>query len=43
MAKVLHRKTARVVELASLNPAHKSRSLAVRDIEWMGRIIWASQ
>ena len=43
MAKILHRKTAKSVDLASLNPAHKNRTLAVRDIEWMGRIIWASQ
>ncbi|HVY19426.1 MAG TPA: helix-turn-helix transcriptional regulator [Bauldia sp.] len=43
MAKILHKKTAKSVELASLNPAHKSRTIPVRDIEWMGRIIWASQ
>jgi phage repressor protein C with HTH and peptisase S24 domain len=43
MAKILHRKTAKAVDLASLNPSHKSRTIPVRDIEWMGRIIWASQ
>jgi len=43
MAKVLQKKTGRTVDLASLNPAHKNRTLAMRDIEWMGRIIWASQ
>lgn len=43
MAKVLSRKTLRVVELASLNPNHRSRTLAPADIEWIGRIIWASQ
>jgi phage repressor protein C with HTH and peptisase S24 domain len=43
MAKVMQRKTARVVELASLNPAHTTRTLAVAEIEWMGRILWASQ
>ncbi len=43
MAKVLQKKTARSVHLASLNPAHKERALAAGDIEWMGRIIWASQ
>ena len=43
MAKVLQRKTARTVELLSLNPDHPSRSLAVADVEWMARIIWASQ
>jgi phage repressor protein C with HTH and peptisase S24 domain len=43
MAKVLHRKTARAVDLASLNPDHPSRTLSVADIDWMGRILWASQ
>jgi phage repressor protein C with HTH and peptisase S24 domain len=43
MAKLLNKKNAKSVELGSLNPAHKSRTIAIRDIEWMGRIIWASQ
>jgi phage repressor protein C with HTH and peptisase S24 domain len=43
MAKILHKKTTKAVDLASLNPSHKSRTIPVRDIEWMGRIIWASQ
>jgi phage repressor protein C with HTH and peptisase S24 domain len=43
MAKVLERKSARNVELQSLNPDHPSRQVAVGDIEWMARIIWASQ
>ena len=43
MAKILQKKTARSVDLASLNQAHKNRTIAARDIEWMGRIIWASQ
>ena len=43
MAKILLKKTARVVELASLNPAHPGRLFGVRDIEWIARIIWASQ
>ena len=43
MAKILLKKTARVVELASLNPAHPGRSFSLRDIEWIARIIWASQ
>ena len=43
MAKILMKKTARVVELASLNPAHPGRSFGPRDIEWIARIIWASQ
>lgn len=43
MAKVLARKTARTVELHSLNPEHENRLLGVEQIEWMARIIWASQ
>ena len=43
MAKVLERKTARHIDLGSFNPAHPGRQLAVTDVEWMGRIIWASQ
>lgn len=43
MAKVLERKTPRTVELLSLNPDHPNRQIAAREIEWMARIIWASQ
>ncbi|MBX3583630.1 MAG: helix-turn-helix transcriptional regulator [Rhizobiaceae bacterium] len=43
MAKVLDRRTATVVELLSLNPDHPHRSLAASEIEWLARIVWASQ
>lgn len=43
MAKILQRKTSKLVELASLNPEHPVRTLPITDIEWMARIIWASQ
>jgi len=43
MAKILHRQTAKQVELHSLNPAYEPRILDIRDIEWVARIIWASQ
>ena len=43
MAKILLKKTTRAVELASLNPAHPGRLFSLRDIEWIARIIWASQ
>jgi phage repressor protein C with HTH and peptisase S24 domain len=43
MAKLLARQTATKIELHSINPAHANRSLAVEDVAWMGRIIWASQ
>ena len=43
MAKILKRKTTTELELASLNPAHGERTVAIRDIDWMARILWASQ
>lgn len=43
MAKILQRKTARQLELASLNPDHPARNLPLADVEWMARILWASQ
>ena len=43
MAKVLARQTGRQIELHSLNPAYAPRIFELTDIEWMARIIWASQ
>ena len=43
MAKVLARRTARHVELVSLNPAHPDRTLPAAEIVWLARIVWASQ
>ena len=43
MAKVLHRQTPRGVELLSLNPEHRNRTLETSEIDWIARIIWASQ
>lgn len=43
MAKILKRKTAKLVELASANADHHDRSFDLTDIEWMARILWASQ
>ena len=43
MAKQLTRKSAKRVELKSLNPAHRDRSFEVTEIAWLHRIIWASQ
>jgi phage repressor protein C with HTH and peptisase S24 domain len=43
MAKVLARQSPRGVELTSLNPAHGDLSFQTGEIEWMARIIWASQ
>ncbi len=43
MAKELSRQSARKVELASLNKDHPDRSLDVEEIDWIARIVWASQ
>jgi len=43
LAKELKRKNAKMVELASLNPSHKDRSIPASDILWIARIVWASQ
>ena len=43
MAKVLARKTARTIELDSLNPDHPKRMFDMNEIEWVARIVWASQ
>jgi phage repressor protein C with HTH and peptisase S24 domain len=43
MAKVLGRRNEQSVELISLNPAHPPRSLPVAEIDWLARILWASQ
>lgn len=42
-AKELKRKTAKTVELRSLNSAHEDRVLSTADVIWVARIIWASQ
>jgi phage repressor protein C with HTH and peptisase S24 domain len=43
MAKVIGRRNDQMIELVSLNAAHKPRELAAADIEWIARIVWASQ
>jgi phage repressor protein C with HTH and peptisase S24 domain len=43
MVKELKRRTARTLELASLNPAQDERTLPASDVEWIGRIVWARQ
>ncbi|HUV33112.1 MAG TPA: helix-turn-helix transcriptional regulator [Devosiaceae bacterium] len=43
MAKVLFRRTADNLELHSLNPKHPPRTLPLREVEWIARILWASQ
>lgn len=43
MVKELRRKTAKSIELKSLNPEHTDRTLAMNDVLWVARIVWASQ
>lgn len=43
LAKELKRKTAKTIELKSLNAQHPDRMLVAADVVWMARILWASQ
>ena len=43
MAKVLEKKTQKSVQLASLNLDHPKRTVSVVEVEWIARILWASQ
>ncbi len=43
MVKELKRRTSKTIELRSLNPSHRERTLPVRDVLWIARIVWASQ
>jgi phage repressor protein C with HTH and peptisase S24 domain len=43
MVKELRKKTARSIELKSLNASHGDRTLAMQDVEWIARIVWATQ
>jgi phage repressor protein C with HTH and peptisase S24 domain len=43
MVKELKRRTAKTLELSSLNPNHVDRVLQASDVDWIARIVWASQ
>ena len=43
MIRQLKRRTARALELRSLNPVDTDRTLAAADVAWIARILWASQ
>jgi phage repressor protein C with HTH and peptisase S24 domain len=43
MAKVLEKQTTRAIDLISLNPEHENRTIPAAEVEWMARVIWASQ
>lgn len=43
LAKLLGRKTDSVVELISVNAVYPARQIPTPDIDWIARIVWASQ
>jgi len=43
MAKELKRRTAKSIELRSLNAEHADRTLPASEVLWIARILWASQ
>jgi phage repressor protein C with HTH and peptisase S24 domain len=43
MVKEMKRRTAKALELQSLNPDQADRTLAAGDVEWIARIVWAIQ
>lgn len=43
MVKILNRQTLNKLELSSVNPDFPPRSLDMKDVDWVRRIIWASQ
>jgi phage repressor protein C with HTH and peptisase S24 domain len=43
MLRELKRRTARTLELQSLNAAQPDRTLAASEVAWIARIVWASQ
>jgi phage repressor protein C with HTH and peptisase S24 domain len=43
MVREMKRRTAKALELQSLNPSHADRTLSSGEVEWIARILWASQ
>lgn len=43
MAKILSRQTPRTIELQSMNPEHANRTFDAVHVDWIARILWASQ
>ena len=43
LVKELKRRTARALELQSLNPSQADRTLSADEVAWIARIVWASQ
>ena len=43
MAKELKRRTAKSIELASLNHDHEDRTIPMDEVAWVARVMWARQ
>ena len=43
LVKELRKKSQKNVELKSLNAEHKDRNLAMNEVVWVARVVWASQ
>ncbi len=43
MAKIMQRQTSKTLELASFNPNHATKVMDMKDVDWIARIMWASQ
>ena len=43
MVKELVKQNAARIEVKSFNPEHKNEEISMKDISWIGRIIWVSQ
>ncbi len=43
LAKELKRRTAKTIELRSINPEHPDRAFDIKEVQWIARIVWAAQ
>ncbi|MBF0167680.1 MAG: helix-turn-helix transcriptional regulator [Alphaproteobacteria bacterium] len=43
MVKQLLRRTAKFVDLQSINDEHPNRSIPIEEVDWIHRVVWASQ
>jgi phage repressor protein C with HTH and peptisase S24 domain len=43
LVKELRKKSQKTIELKSLNAEHKDRNLAMNEVMWVARVVWASQ
>ena len=43
MAKLMQRQTSKTLDLASYNPHHATKVMDMKEVDWIARIMWASQ